>query len=36
MSEPNAGNATRIPWHFWVVGIGGLLWSAMGDRKSVV
>lgn len=30
MSEPNAGNATRIPWHFWVVGIGGLLWSAMG------
>ncbi len=30
MSAPNAGTATKTPWHFWVVGIGGLLWSSVG------
>jgi hypothetical protein len=30
MTEPQAGTPGKTPWHFWVVSIGGLLWSAFG------
>jgi len=36
MSEPNAGAAPKVSWHFWVVGIGGLLWSAIGAFDYVM
>ncbi|MBT8092478.1 MAG: hypothetical protein KJN77_05520 [Gammaproteobacteria bacterium] len=30
MTEANRTQRTKAPWHLWVVGIAGLLWSAMG------
>ena len=30
MSEANTTERKKAPWHLWVVGIAGLLWSAMG------
>ena len=37
MSESNTNtNATKAPWHLWVVGIVGLLWSAMGAMDYVM
>ena len=34
MSESNT--TTKAPWHLWVVGIVGLLWSAMGAMDYVM
>jgi hypothetical protein len=36
MTEPTAGSPGKMPWHFWVVGIGGLLWSAIGAFDYVM
>jgi len=30
MSDSNASAAPKVTWRFWVVGVGGLLWSAIG------
>ncbi len=30
MAGPQTGNPDKMPWHFWVVSIGGTLWSAIG------
>lgn len=30
MSESQSNSSVKAPWHLWVVGIVGLLWSAMG------
>jgi hypothetical protein len=34
MTESNT--TTKAPWHLWVVGIVGLLWSAMGAMDYVM
>jgi hypothetical protein len=36
MSEPQTGNAPKLSWHFWVVSVGGLLWSAIGAFDYVM
>ena len=36
MSESKTNNAVKAPWHLWVVGIVGLLWSAMGAVDYVM
>ncbi|MEZ4413698.1 MAG: hypothetical protein R2910_11990 [Gemmatimonadales bacterium] len=36
MSEPHTGNAPKLSWHFWVVSVGGLLWSAIGAFDYVM
>jgi len=30
MSESKTNTPVKAPWHLWVIGIVGLLWSAMG------
>lgn len=30
VSEIKTSNLVKAPWHLWVIGIAGLLWSAMG------
>lgn len=36
MSETNTTERQKAPWHLWVVGIAGLLWSAMGAMDYVM
>jgi len=36
MSESNLSNVKKTPWHLWVVGIAGFLWSAMGAMDYVM
>jgi len=36
MSESQANNSVKAPWHLWVVGIVGLLWNAMGAMDYVM
>jgi hypothetical protein len=36
MTESNTNTAVKLPWHLWVVGIVGLLWSAMGAMDYVM
>jgi len=36
MSESRDGNPVKAPWHLWVVGILGTLWSAMGAMDYVM
>ena len=36
MSDSQTGNNVKAPWHLWVVGIVGLLWSAMGAMDYVM
>ena len=36
MSETNTTERSKAPWHLWVVGIAGLLWSAMGAMDYVM
>ena len=36
MSQANVNKGTKTPWHLWVVGIVGLLWSAMGAMDYVM
>jgi len=36
MSESQTNNPVKAPWHLWVVGIVGLLWSAMGAMDYVM
>lgn len=36
MTDSNVGGTGKAPWHFWVVGIVGLLWNAMGAMDYVM
>lgn len=36
MAESNVGVTVKAPWHFWVVGVVGLLWNAMGAFDYVM
>lgn len=36
MSELQSNSSVKAPWHLWVVGIVGLLWSAMGAMDYVM
>jgi hypothetical protein len=36
MTESNLNKTVKTPWHIWVVGIVGLLWSAMGALDYVM
>ncbi|MGB5290705.1 MAG: hypothetical protein WBN41_04570 [Lysobacterales bacterium] len=36
MSESQASSPVKAPWHLWVVGIVGTLWSAMGAMDYVM
>jgi len=36
MSESQPSKAAKAPWHLWLVGIVGLLWSAMGALDYVM
>ena len=36
MSESNLSQNGKTPWHIWVVGIVGFLWSAMGAMDYVM
>jgi uncharacterized membrane protein YphA (DoxX/SURF4 family) len=36
MNESNTKIAGKTPWHLWVIGIVGLLWSAMGAMDYVM
>jgi len=36
MSESSLNHPVKAPWHLWVVGIVGLLWSAMGAMDYVM
>jgi hypothetical protein len=36
MSDSQASQTKRTPWHLWVIGILGLLWSAMGAMDYVM
>jgi len=36
MSESQASSPVKTPWHLWVVGVVGLLWSAMGAMDYVM
>ena len=36
MTGSNLSSAIKAPWHFWVVGIVGLLWNAMGAFDYVM
>ena len=36
MSEANMNNVKKTPWHIWVVGIAGFLWSAIGAMDYVM
>lgn len=36
MSESRLNHTIKTPWHLWVVGIAGLLWSAMGAMDYVM
>ena len=36
MSESNLENNVKTPWHLWLIGIVGLLWSAMGAMDYVM
>lgn len=36
MSELHVGNPVKAPWHLWVVGLVGFLWSAMGAMDYVM
>jgi hypothetical protein len=36
MSEASESEVKRTPWHLWVMGIGALLWSAMGALDYVM
>ena len=36
MSELQARSPVKAPWHLWVIGITGLLWSAMGAMDYVM
>ena len=36
MSELNSNTSVKAPWHLWVVGVVGLLWSAMGAMDYVM
>ena len=36
MSESLASNSVKAPWHLWVIGIVGCLWSAMGAFDYVM
>ena len=36
MSELQANSPVKAPWHLWVVGIVGTLWSAMGAMDYVM
>lgn len=36
MSDSRNNHVKKAPWHLWVVGITGLLWSAMGAMDYVM
>ena len=36
MSGSQANNPVKAPWHLWVIGIVGTLWSAMGAMDYVM
>lgn len=36
MSDSQANNPVKAPWHLWVIGIVGFLWSAMGAMDYVM
>ena len=36
MSDSETGNVGKTPWHLWVVGVVGFLWSAMGALDYVM
>ena len=36
MSESHAANPVKAPWHLWVIGIVGTLWTAMGAMDYVM
>lgn len=36
MSELQASSPVKTPWHLWVIGIVGTLWSAMGAMDYVM
>ena len=36
MNESNPGSTIKTPWQLWVIGIVGLLWSAMGAMDYVM
>jgi hypothetical protein len=36
MNESNLDKTVKKPWHLWLVGIVGLLWSAMGAMDYVM
>ncbi len=36
MTDPKLNNPADTPWHLWVVGTVGLLWSAMGAMDYVM
>lgn len=36
MSETQANSPAKAPWHLWVIGIVGTLWSAMGAMDYVM
>ena len=36
MSESRAINSVKAPWHLWLIGIVGCLWSAMGAMDYVM
>ena len=36
MADSQSSNNVKAPWHLWVVGIVGFLWSAMGAMDYVM
>jgi hypothetical protein len=36
MTDSNTNNVQKTPWHLWVVGFVGLLWSAMGAMDYIM
>ena len=36
MSDSETGKVGKAPWHLWVVGVVGFLWSAMGALDYVM
>ena len=36
MSESKFNHSVKTPWHLWVIGIVGFLWSAMGAMDYVM
>ncbi|MGY8813553.1 MAG: hypothetical protein ACKVHQ_02385 [Gammaproteobacteria bacterium] len=36
MPDVNSNDVVETPWHLWVVGVVGLLWSAMGAMDFVM